>query len=142
MDAWSGGCDEMNGEVPCEKSALREWNALPVVVEDVFDINRIRADADDFVTPVHDVAFGGDEHVFALREEDSLRLTGLAGKAEELEHDGRGWRRGLGNEGFWGILFIPVRSAGFYRLWNICARYEDIASIAAVLGLLGGCQEC
>ena len=58
-----------------------------VVGQHVFHIDRVVPDVHDPVAAVHDVAFLGDEDVFALGKKDALVAVLAAGKAVELQVD-------------------------------------------------------
>jgi hypothetical protein len=57
--------------------ALRQRDTLPVAIQHVFDLDRRRGNANNFVTAIHNVALGGYKYVFALREEDFLGRSRL-----------------------------------------------------------------
>ena len=89
--------------------------------------------AEDTVPAIHDVAFAGDEDVLALGQENFLRLSRLAGEAEELQVDrGRGGRGG-------GVYCLAL--SGFRRLGVSIGRdslpgTQNISPHARVLGVL------
>src|SRR5207253_5432219 len=75
---------------------LRQRDTLPVVVKHVFHLHRSRADVDDLVTAIDNIAFHRNKDVVALRQESLARFSRLVCEAEELEIDGwwrRRWRR-------------------------------------------------
>src|SRR5882762_3040977 len=73
---------------------LGQRNVLAVVVKHVLDFSGTGVDVDDFIAPVHDIAFSRNKDIFVLRKENPLRFSSLVREPEKLQVDGRRrWRR-------------------------------------------------
>src|SRR5437870_11292031 len=83
--------NQINSAGDC--SPLRQWNALPIVVQNVFHFDRVRSNAKDSVAPVNDVTFPRHENVVALLQENFARFTAAVGITKEFQVDRRGVRR-------------------------------------------------
>src|SRR5882757_6054901 len=113
------------------KLPLRQRNALAVVVQHVFDVHGGGRNPQNTVSPVDDVAFGGDEDVLTRRQEDLLRLSCLARKTKKLQVDGRRrwYRRGTNRSR------VHYRAL-LYRLNRFRSRDKNVPRIARILDLL------
>src|SRR5882762_3828700 len=83
---------------------LGQRNVLAVVVKHILDFRVTGVDVDDFIAPVHDIAFSRNKDILVLRKENSLRFSSLVREAEELQVDGRRrwrWWRTLKNLRHW-----------------------------------------
>src|SRR5439155_11287093 len=118
--------------------SLGEWNTLPIIIQHIFHFNCHRRDAQNFVTAVDNVAFGRNKHVIPLRQEDSLRLTGLIGETKKLQRNR--WRRwrSLRNRRR-GILSM-VSCAIFFRLRDFHHVTEDVPPCPFVFGIFASPQ--
>src|SRR5438270_9186200 len=93
-------------------SALRQRNGLAIVVEHIFNVDRIRADVNDAIAAIDDLALAANKDIVAGGEKDLLGLVRLVGKAVELEIDGRRPRRRLRNRNRHRIWIL-----GILRRW-------------------------
>jgi len=120
---------------------------LGVVVQHIFDVDRIYADVHHAIAAIHGVALAGDEDVFTLREKDFLALAGVISKSEELQIDGLFVERTSLDGGIC-LARVVSRAAGCVRCdlalqvrvihlgWRrINLGFEDVAAFAFVLDI-------
>src|SRR5436190_2316089 len=120
-------------------SSLGQRNVFPVIAQHVQNLHRIWGNPHNFVAPVHDVAFAGNEDIFILIQKNSLRTVGPARrepiKLEVARRQRWWWLRGITRN----LWIGHNRSDGSW--WRLHKHSENIASRSFVFRIFARLQQ-
>src|SRR6202035_3758538 len=91
----------------------------------------------DAIAAVHDIAFGGDENILTLHQEDLFGLAGPVGKAKKLERNGRRRRWSRCHPSDLLLLIGGSRFLWFRDNHRHRPRDKNISSVAGVFDFFG-----